>query len=197
MFPLKTWVISLFFGCGSYSDVQGSVSLTTKVYNGSSWIDSYGWRQRSFNSHVDSLVFVYFWWFTFILCHWYKHFADSLHYLPFTRPDIAFVFYELSQLMHCLPECHWGAVKRLLRYLKETSSFNLILSHQSFSTLHAFSDAECAGNKDDCSHTNAYVFFLGSNPISLSSKKKKSMLLSSVEVEYRVVAYTITELCWL
>lgn len=41
----------------------------------------------------------------------------KLHYLSFTRLDIAFVVSELSQAMHNPLMSHWVALKRVLRYL--------------------------------------------------------------------------------
>ena len=63
--------------------------------------------------------------------------------------------------------------------------------------LHAFSDADWAGNQDDRTSTSAYVVFLGSNAISWCSRKQRSVARSSTEAEYRVVATTASEVIWL
>ncbi|KAK0593440.1 hypothetical protein LWI29_036649 [Acer saccharum] len=63
-------------------------------------------------------------------------------------------------------------------------------------SLHAFSDADCAGNKDDFSSTSAHIVYLGRNPISWSSKKQTTIARSSTEAEYRSVAATAAELNW-
>lgn len=126
----------------------------------------------------------------------YRSIVGSLQYLSLTRPDISFPVNKLSQFMHCPTDSHWGAVKRLLRYLRGTSHLGLLLRKSSPVNLHAFSDADWAGNKDDRTSTTAYVVFLGSNPISWSSKKQKAVSRSSTEAEYRAVAHTTAELCW-
>lgn len=59
--------------------------------------------------------------------------------------------------------------------------------------LHAFSDANLAGDRDDFISTWEYFFYLGRNPISWSSKKQQSVARSSTEVEYRSVVQTILE----
>ena len=91
---------------------------------------------------------------------------------------------------------HWAFVKRLLRYLCGTINDGLLIYHGSPLSLHAFSDADWAGNKDDFSSTSAYIVYLGRNPISWSSKKQCTITCSSTEAEYRSVAATAAELNW-
>ena len=99
--------------------------------------------------------------------------------------------------MHRPTTEHWFLAKRLLRYLKGTIGHGLLLRRDSPITLHAFSDADWAGNLDDRTSTSAYVLFLGSNAISWSSRKQKSVARSSTEAEYRAVALAASEVLWL
>lgn len=124
----------------------------------------------------------------------YRALVGSLQYLSLTRPDVAFTVNRLSQFMH-RPTCaHWKALKRLLRYLLGTLHYGLNLFRDSPNTLHAFSDADWAGDKDDFISTGAYIVYLGRNVISWSSKKQRSVARSSTEAEYRSVAHTAAEL---
>ncbi|RVW70497.1 Retrovirus-related Pol polyprotein from transposon RE2 [Vitis vinifera] len=129
--------------------------------------------------------------------------VGSLQYLLLTRLDIAFAVNKLSQFMHTPTTEHWTLVKRLLRYLCGTPDHSLQLycdsplSLHAFSdALHAYSDADWAGDPDDFSSTGAYIVYLGRNPISWSSKKQKTIARSSTEAEYRSVANTAAELNW-
>lgn len=99
--------------------------------------------------------------------------------------------------MHKLTITHWDALKRVLRYLNGTMSHRILLHSNSPLNLHAFSDSNWVGNKDDRTSTGAFIVFLDHNPISWSSKKPRSVAHSSTETEYRSVASTTAELCWL
>ncbi|XP_019096554.1 PREDICTED: uncharacterized protein LOC109130916 [Camelina sativa] len=126
----------------------------------------------------------------------YRTVLGSLQYLSFTRPDIAYAVNRLSQFMHAPTDLHWQAAKRILRYLAETSSHGIFIRADTPLTLHAYSDVDWSRNLDNCVSTNAYILYLGGNPISWSSKKQRSVSLSSTEAEYRVVANTASEVSW-
>ena len=51
-------------------------------------------------------------------------------------------------------------------------------------SLHAFSDADWTGNKDNYTFTSAYIVYLGRHPISWSSKKQCIVARSSIEAKY-------------
>ncbi|CAL5401556.1 unnamed protein product [Camellia sinensis] len=89
------------------------------------------------------------------------------------------------------------AVKCILRYLKHTSSYGLLLCPTSLSSLHAFCDADWAGSFDDCKSTGGYAIFLGSNLVFWSSCKQHTVARSSTEFEYKALADASAELSWL
>ena len=64
-------------------------------------------------------------------------------------------------------------------------------------TFSAFFDADWAGDPTDRKSTTGMVIFLGSSPISWSSKKQSTVSRSSIEAEYRALASTAAELAWL
>ncbi|XP_013639776.1 PREDICTED: uncharacterized mitochondrial protein AtMg00810-like [Brassica oleracea var. oleracea] len=129
--------------------------------------------------------------------HEYGRIVGSLQYLALTRPDVSYDVNRLSQSMHQPTSDHWQAVKRVLPYLSGTLTHGIFLRKQSKPTLHAFSDADWAGDSDDYVSTNAYIIFLGSQTISWTSKKQNGVARSTTEAEYRSVVNTASELRWI
>lgn len=118
----------------------------------------------------------------------------GLQYLTLTRPDVAFAVNRLAQYMHYPTTTHWAALKRLIRYLCGTLDKGLTIYRESPLNLHAFSDADWAGDRDDYISTMGHIIFLGRTPITWCSKKQKSLSRSSTETEYRAVASTAADI---
>ncbi|GKV11696.1 hypothetical protein SLEP1_g22924 [Rubroshorea leprosula] len=102
-----------------------------------------------------------------------------------------------AQFMHRPTELHWQATKRLLRYLRGTLFHGLLLRPQSSLNLHAYSDADWAGDRDTMVSTTGYIVFLGQNPISWRAAKQKAVAQSSTEAEYRALTATASKVVWI
>jgi hypothetical protein len=126
----------------------------------------------------------------------YRALVGSLQYLSLTRPDIAFSTNKLAQFMQNPRTAHWTALKRVLRYLAGSYDKGIFISATAPLNLHAYSDADWAGDKDDYISTTGYLLYLGSTPISWSSRKQRSVARSSTEAEYKALADTASELLW-
>ena len=117
--------------------------------------------------------------------------------MSMTQPDIAYVVNKLFQLLHRPIGDHWTVVKRILRYLCGAIDHWLTTHCHSPLHLHAYSDANWVGNKDDFTSTSTFIIYLRHNPVSWSSKKQSTVARSSTEAEYRSVATTIADLHWI
>lgn len=127
----------------------------------------------------------------------YRSAIGGLQYLTITRPDIAFTVNRLAQHMSS-PTCDaWHSVKQLFRYLKGTLHHGTLLRRTDNLTLTAYSDSDFGGDLSDCKSTSAYIVFLGKTPISWGSRKQCAVARSSAEAEYRSLATTASEICWL
>ncbi|KAF5445194.1 hypothetical protein F2P56_034261 [Juglans regia] len=101
----------------------------------------------------------------------FRRVIEGLQYLSLTGPDISFAVNKLSQFMHKPITTHWTAAKSLLRYLKQTIFHGIHLKKSISWLLTTYSDVDWADNIDVRTSTSAYTSFLGSTPISWSSKK--------------------------
>ena len=126
----------------------------------------------------------------------YREVVGGLQHLRMTRLDISFVMNKLSQFMHAPSEHHWGAIKRLFRYLNDMRSLGIWLLANTPQTLHGFSYADWVGNQDDHTSIGDFLIFLGANPISWSSTKQRTVARFSAEAKYRAIAAAAAELQW-
>lgn len=126
----------------------------------------------------------------------YRSIVGSLQYLAFTRPDVSFAVSHVSQFLAAPRTTHMVAVKRILRYLRGTTSVGLLLPFSSSTQLLAYSDADLAGCPDTRRSTTGSSIFFGSALISWRSQKQRTVSRSSTEVEYQAMASTLSELIW-
>jgi len=84
----------------------------------------------------------------------YRGLIDSLLYLTTSRPDIMFVVCLCARFQSSLKECHLKAAKRILKYLKGTTTVGLwYLSHSPIHLV-GYSDSNFAGCKLDRKSTS-------------------------------------------
>ncbi|XP_057774764.1 uncharacterized mitochondrial protein AtMg00810-like [Salvia miltiorrhiza] len=127
----------------------------------------------------------------------YRSTIGALQYLTLTRPDIAFSVNKLTQFLAYPTDLHWLTCKRVLRYLKGTSTLALQFTPSSHLRLVGFSDTDYASCPDDRRSTGGHCVFFGDNLLLWSSKKQPVVSRSSAESEYHSLANITTELIWI
>ncbi|KAM7516529.1 hypothetical protein LguiA_006112 [Lonicera macranthoides] len=127
----------------------------------------------------------------------YQSLVGSLIYLTNTRPDIVYPVSLISRFISDPSILHFAAAKRILRYIQGTKNHGLKYIKEQQNKLIGFTDSDWAGSLDDRKSTSGFVFCLGSNVISWSSKNQKTIALSSAEAEYIAATDAACEAIWL
>ncbi|GJS14023.1 retrovirus-related pol polyprotein from transposon TNT 1-94 [Tanacetum coccineum] len=94
-------------------------------------------------------------------------------------------------------EKHLHAVKRIFRYLRGTVNRGLWYLKDSSISLTAFADAHHVGCQDTCRSTSGSMQFLGDRRVSWSSKRQKSIAISSTEAEYIAMSGCCAQILWM
>lgn len=128
----------------------------------------------------------------------YQQLIGSLMYLAvLTRPDIMYSVSFLSQFNNSFNSKHWMYAKRILKYLKKTKSFGLTYTREGNSELVGYVDADWGNDIVDRRSYSGVCFVLCGGAISWSSRKQKSVALSSTEAEYMAITEACTEAIYL
>ncbi|KAE9307873.1 hypothetical protein PR003_g20891 [Phytophthora rubi] len=115
----------------------------------------------------------------------YRGIVGSLQYLVRgTRPDIANAVRELSKFISCYNRTHWEAARRVLKYLKRTSTYGLLLDgNTSDVTYEVYTDASFACQPKERKSVSGYVIQMAGTSVSWCSSKQGSVSLSTAEAE--------------
>jgi hypothetical protein len=140
--------------------------------------------------------------------------VGSLVYLG-TRPDISHVVSVVSRFNSNPGVQHWKAVQRIFRYIKGTIDYKICYGPTPHSSallssstspsltpspisalLQGYSDSDYGGCLDTGCSTSGYVFFIGTGPVSWSSKLQSTVVLSTTEAEYIASNHAGKEAMW-
>ncbi|POM76760.1 Polyprotein [Phytophthora palmivora] len=129
----------------------------------------------------------------------YRGLVGSLQYLVRgTRPDIANAVRELSKYLSCYNRSHWEAARRVLNYLKGTSTYGLLLDGKSREVMYeVYTDASFACQSKERKSITGYVIKMTGCSISWCSSKQGSVSLSTAEAELIALSEGAKESEWL
>nr|GEY83419.1 hypothetical protein [Tanacetum cinerariifolium] len=114
----------------------------------------------------------------------FRSMVGSLMYLTASRPDLVFDVCMCVRYQASPTKKHLEALKRVFRYLKGTINWGLWYLKDTAIALTAYADADHAECQDTQRSTSGSAQFLGEKLVSWSSKKHKSIAISTIEVEY-------------
>ncbi|GJY75197.1 retrovirus-related pol polyprotein from transposon TNT 1-94 [Tanacetum coccineum] len=127
----------------------------------------------------------------------YRGMIGTLLYLIASRPDLQFAICMCARYQARPTEKHLHAVKRIFRYLKGTVNRGLWYPKDSSIALTAFADVDHAGCQDTRRSTSGSMQFLGDRLVSWSSKRQKSVAISSTKAEYVAMSGCCAQILWM
>jgi hypothetical protein len=127
----------------------------------------------------------------------YAKAISSLMYATLgTQPNISFVVQHLSQFMHCFANEHWTAIKHVFQYLKGTKHNGITYKAGDKIEIEVFADTDFANCADTLS-VGGYALVINGSCITWSSKKQRTMALSTTEAEYIALTEAAKEVVWI
>ncbi|GJT38236.1 retrovirus-related pol polyprotein from transposon TNT 1-94 [Tanacetum coccineum] len=127
----------------------------------------------------------------------YRGMIGTLMYLTASRPDLTFVVCMCARYQAKPTEKHLHAVKRIFKYLQGTVNRGLWYLKDSSIALTAYADADHAGCQDTRRSTSGCMQLLGDRLVSWSSKRQKSVAISSTEAEYIAMSGCCAQILWM
>ncbi|XP_062118523.1 uncharacterized mitochondrial protein AtMg00810-like [Humulus lupulus] len=119
----------------------------------------------------------------------YRSLVGALQYVTITWPELSYAVNKAYQFMQTPLESHWKAAKRLIRYLKGTIDFGLLLRKTKDMELTSYCDADWTSDLNDRRSTSDLCIYLGCNIVSWYSKKQHMVSRSSTESGYKSLAH--------
>ncbi|GJS82373.1 retrovirus-related pol polyprotein from transposon TNT 1-94 [Tanacetum coccineum] len=127
----------------------------------------------------------------------YHGMVGTLMYLTTSRPDLTFDVCMCARYQAKPTEKHLHVIKRIFKYLKGTVNRGLWYPKDSSIALIAYADADHAGCQDTRRSTSGSMQLLGDRLVSWSSKRQKSVSISSTKVEYIALSGCCAQVLWM
>jgi hypothetical protein len=113
-----------------------------------------------------------------------------------TRVDVAYAISQLSRFSSNPAKVHWEALKKLIRYLKGTSSWGLTYTGAKGLTLEVYSDANFSSCPNTSKSTSGQVVMLAGGAVDWKAKRQPIVALSTTEAEYVAMAEAAKSVLW-
>ena len=103
----------------------------------------------------------------------------------------------VSRYMELPRQVHLQTVKRIMRYIKGTTTFDLFYSSSKKIEIVGYSDNDWGGDSDERKSTSDNCFMIEKTVCLWSSKKQSIVALSTCEAEYVAAAASACQSVWL
>lgn len=132
-----------------------------------------------------------------LITQYQKAIGSLMYAMTQMWPDIAYAVSTLSQFAHNPNNTHWKALKRVFRYVWGT--LDVVIEYKSSDRLGllGYSDSDWGGDLESRRSMSGYVFKMANGPVSWSSKRQKTVALSSCEAEYMALTEATKEAVWM
>ena len=128
----------------------------------------------------------------------YQAKVGSVNYsATITRPDISFAVSRLARYMSNPSDEHMREMHVLFGYLKSTMFLAIKYSRGDAQISRGLVDSDYGGCLDTYRSTTGWVFLMAGAPVSWSSKRQKTVAMSSCEAEYVAASEATKEAMWL
>ena len=115
-----------------------------------------------------------------------------------TRPDIFQAIAVLSRYSAKYDSSHFKALKRILRYLKGTIDYGIVLRKKSDTfDIVGYADSDWAGDKNSRRSQSGWIVTLSGNPVVFGSTQQKSVALSTTEAELMALSMCVRDMLYL
>ncbi|KAL4317967.1 hypothetical protein GQ457_18G009370 [Hibiscus cannabinus] len=114
-----------------------------------------------------------------------------------TRPDLLNALNMTSRYQANPGECHWTAVKNILKYLRRTKDVFLVYGSEEELRINGYTDASFQIDKDDSRSQSGFVFCLNGGAVSWKSFKQDTIVDSTTEAEYITASEAAKEAVWI
>ncbi|KAL9293800.1 putative RNA-directed DNA polymerase [Arabidopsis thaliana] len=113
----------------------------------------------------------------------YQGMIERLQFLTMSRPDICYAVNACAQYQVNPKMSHLSVVRRILKYVNGTPTFELYYTKDTDNRLKGYCAADWAGSLDNIPGSLGGCYFIGNNMVSWKSMKQNNMPLSTAEAE--------------
>jgi hypothetical protein len=130
---------------------------------------------------------------------YYQQIIGSLLYLALgTRPDIIFAVIMMSQFSANPSSDHTQKALYIVKYVAHTLDAKIVYngSKKTSQEFYAYADADWAADRIGRISVSGYIMMLAGGAVAWTSRKQKTIALSSTEVEYMSLSDAARQITW-